>query len=117
MCHYWLLSCYVFRMDKFNKPFLSVQLQTALCVAMSETKEICGPFNINQANTLLIIYINHITPSGLRLIFWQEVNIVPINAELARIRRSFLFSETLWKGQKGCFTFQSFRVNDKNTLF
>lgn len=82
-------------MDKFNKPFLTVSLQTALCVAMSETKEICGPFNINQANTLLIIYINHITPSGLSLIFWQKVNIALVNAELAQICHSFLFSETL----------------------
>lgn len=85
-------------MDKFNKPFLNVSLQTALCVAMSETKEICGAFNVNQANTLLIIYINHIIPSGLSLKFWQEVNIALINAELAQISHSVFFSETLLNG-------------------
>ncbi len=50
------------------QPFLHVSIQIALCVAMSGTKEIHEAFNINQANNLLILYINHIVPSGLRLI-------------------------------------------------
>lgn len=62
------------------QPFLHVSVQAALCVATSETKEMHGAVNINQANNLLILYINHIVPSGIGLIFWQEFSITLTSA-------------------------------------
>lgn len=47
-------------------PFLRVSIQFVLHVAMSETKEKREAFIINQENNLLMLYINHIVPSGLR---------------------------------------------------
>lgn len=66
---YCSLSCYVFHTDTFMKPFLHISIQIALCVAILDTKEMHEAFNINQANNLLILYINHIVPSGLSRIF------------------------------------------------
>ena len=69
MYDYSSLSYYVFHTDKFMQAFLHISFQIALRVAMSETKEKHEAFNVNQANNLLILYINHIVPSGPSLMF------------------------------------------------